>query len=133
MHVSTDKKHFGIIMSPAAKSTLQQVLDNYIDANQIHIEECIREALSNAFGCLLEAVHYLHQAKIKHRDLKPSNILLHDRRVLICDFGSTYDWGPVDREKSTEENQVETRKYKAPEFLKDLSSKPTTGRRTSSH
>ncbi len=123
----TDQEYFGIIMSPVAESNLQQLLDNYIDVNQIYLKE--REddckTLTVAFGCLLEAVRFLHCAKIRHRDLKPSNILLHDRRVLICDFGSTYDWGPVDRKESTEETQAGTRKYKAFEVLKDLGSKST--------
>ncbi len=122
----TDKEHFGIIMSPAAKLSLQDVLDKHVHANQIHVEERKDdlEALPIAFGCLLEAVRFLHHAKVKHRDLKPSNILLDGHRVLICDFGSTYDWEPVDREESTEESQIGTRKYKAPEVLKDLSSNP---------
>ena len=115
----TDKKDFGIIMSPAAKSTLQEVLSNYDVTNEILTARFKdkSESLRIAYGCLLEAVRYLHGQKIKHRDLKPGNILFHERRILICDFGSTYSW--ADREESTEDSQAGTRKYKAPEVLQD--------------
>ena len=120
----TDENHFGIIMSPAAESTLQEVLSNYDVTNEIHAPrfEDQSELLQTAFGCLLEAVRYLHDQQIKHRDLKPGNILVHERRILICDFGSTYNWEPADRKESTENSQAGTRRYKAPEVLQDPSS-----------
>ncbi|KAL8791324.1 MAG: hypothetical protein Q9195_005943 [Heterodermia aff. obscurata] len=120
----TDKSHFGIIMSPAAELTLRAILDHCDVVNEIYRPRFKdqKESLRTAFGCLLEAVRYLHDdQQIKHRDLKPGNILLHERRILICDFGSTYHWEPPDRKESTEDSQAGTRRYKAPEILQDPS------------
>ena len=120
----TEKDYFGIIMSPVAQSSLQHLLLDYTTSNQIHQRGDHLEVLEKAFGCLLEAVRYLHDANIKHRDLKPKNVLLSNKKVLICDFGSAYDWESTDREESTEASQAGTRKYKAPEVLQDSNSKP---------
>ncbi|KAG8533413.1 uncharacterized protein KY384_002196 [Bacidia gigantensis] len=119
----TDETSFCIVMSPVAESTLQGVLSGYTDRNELHnsAHDASRKALTKAFGCLLESVRYLHDdLKIRHRDLKTKNILIHDGRVLICDFGSAYDFEPSDRKESTEGGQAGTRKYKAPEVLDDL-------------
>lgn len=29
-------------------------------------------------GCLIQAIDYLHEIKIKHKDMKPANILIKD-------------------------------------------------------
>jgi serine/threonine protein kinase len=38
-------------------------------------------------GCLIQAVDYLHEMKIKYKGLKPANILVQGGHVLIADFG----------------------------------------------
>lgn len=35
----------------------------------------------------------INRKKIIHRDMKPLNILLHNDRVMICDFGLAIDLG----------------------------------------
>ena len=120
----TDEANFGFIISPVAESTLQELLSVYTSKNHIYKDKAVRKALFNAFGCLLDAVHYLHDAlNIRHRDIKPRNILIHNYRVLICDLGSAYDFEPPDQNESTEANRPPgTRKYKAPEVLESINS-----------
>ena len=115
----TDEESFGIIMSPVADTTLEKLLGKYVKENTIDMDKVDRKILSKAHGCLLEAVRYIHDVlNIRHRDLKPSNILVHNDRILVCDFGSAYDCEPPDRSETTEKSQAGTRKYKAPEVLK---------------
>lgn len=49
---------------------------------QLPVDEAVRIATSVA-----DAMSYAHRHGIVHRDLKPENILLHDRRLLVADFG----------------------------------------------
>ncbi|KAF2842419.1 hypothetical protein M501DRAFT_988639 [Patellaria atrata CBS 101060] len=41
--------------------------------------------------CLIYAIDYLHEMRIKHKDIKPSNILIGNRRILIANFGISKD------------------------------------------
>ena len=113
----TDELNFGLIVAPVAESTLEGLLKGYTTENKIDENNAVQEALENAFGCLLNAIHYLHdELKIRHRDIKPRNILMHDHRVLICDLGSAYDFESRDRKESTDSKRPPgTGKYKAPE------------------
>ena len=118
----TDVTSFGFIVYPAAKWNLQELLSRYISENHIHDYEDDQKALEGSFGCLLDAVRYLHdELQIKHRDIKPKNILMHNNRVLICDLGSAYNF--EDRKESTDNKRPPgTWKYKAPEVLESIDS-----------
>jgi serine/threonine protein kinase len=64
-------------------------------------------------GCLVSAIAYLHDQKIRHKDLKPSNILLSPGRLLLSDFGSATDFTLLSQ--SGTENGGGTLRYSAPE------------------
>jgi len=42
-------------------------------------------------GCLIQAIDYLHEVKIKRKNLEPTRILEQGGRVLITDFGIAKD------------------------------------------
>lgn len=64
-------------------------------------------------GCLVSAVAYLHDQKIRHKDLKPSNILLTSDNLILSDFGSATDFSHLSQ--SATDNERGTPKYFAPE------------------
>ncbi|KAH7402706.1 kinase-like domain-containing protein [Pyrenochaeta sp. MPI-SDFR-AT-0127] len=65
-------------------------------------------------GCLVSAVAYLHDQKIRHKDLKPSNILLSQDRLWLSDFGSATDFTLLS--ESATDNERGTPRYFAPEM-----------------
>lgn len=65
-------------------------------------------------GCLVSAIAYLHDQKIRHKDLKPSNILLSQDRLWLSDFGSATDFTLLSQ--SATDNERGTPRYFAPEM-----------------
>ncbi|KAI0440445.1 kinase-like domain-containing protein [Xylaria telfairii] len=103
----TDPKYIGLIMSPVAEMDLATYLDRTNGGG--HGE------LRTFFGCLVKALEYLHENKVRHKDIKPQNILVDRGRVLFTDFGLAFDFTNADR--STTFNTVIgfTPRYCAPE------------------
>jgi serine/threonine protein kinase len=64
-------------------------------------------------GCLISALSYLHDEKIRHKDLKPSNILLSNSRLWLSDFGSATDFSLLSQ--SATDNERGTPRYFSPE------------------
>jgi serine/threonine protein kinase len=90
-----------IIVSPVARYTLQQVLDDPHMRKEIHLEN---------FGSIALAISHLHRHNIIHADIKPSNILVVQDSWIITDFGASRTIGcrcPTSY----------TKKYAAPEVL----------------
>ncbi|KAL8666613.1 MAG: hypothetical protein Q9168_007453 [Polycauliona sp. 1 TL-2023] len=72
-------------------------------------------SLRSYFGCLANAVAYLHVKRIRHRDLKPANILVKDFKVYIADFGTARDWSLALNDATTDSDVPTTPAYMAPE------------------
>jgi tetratricopeptide (TPR) repeat protein len=103
----TDPKYMGLIMSPVADMDLSTYLAR---ADNVRYRE-----LRTFFGCLAQALAFLHEQKIRHKDIKPSNILVHSGNVLFTDFGLAFDF--TDKDGSTTASMVNgmTPRYCAPE------------------
>lgn len=100
----------GILMTPVADCDLRFFLDRAAQSQEEHF-------LRPFYGCLITAVHYLHQNRIRHKDLKPQNILLKGTKVLITDFGTALDWNDESRATTTGDPGPISITYAAPEVV----------------
>ena len=73
--------------------------------------------LRSFFGCLANALQYIHSIKVRHRDIKPHNILVKGDRVFLTDFGIALDWEELSRSTTTADS-AKTWLYAAPEVAK---------------
>jgi serine/threonine protein kinase len=73
--------------------------------------------LRSFFGCLANALKYVHDIKVRHRDIKPQNILVKADRVFISDFGIALDWENLSRSTTTADSG-KTWPYAAPEVAR---------------
>jgi serine/threonine protein kinase len=118
--------HFlGLLLYPVATCDLHTLFEDF-EARSLHSEQeekdfrlGIKTAdvptyLLSKMGCMVAAVEYLHDHKIRHKDLKPSNILLSPDRLLLADFGSATDFSLLSV-SATDNGERGTPKYFAPE------------------
>ncbi|EAQ85102.1 hypothetical protein CHGG_09116 [Chaetomium globosum CBS 148.51] len=83
------KKHIlGIAMYPPAQCNLHTFMDEVIQSPKE--ADWILPHLHTFFGCLAQAVAYLHRrsVQIRHKDIKPDNIVIDDFGLpVLTDFG----------------------------------------------
>ncbi|KAL8806499.1 MAG: hypothetical protein Q9182_001281 [Xanthomendoza sp. 2 TL-2023] len=109
----TDQKSVAFLMEPVADMNLLIFLENFSQDRNI-----MSPSLRSYFGCLANAVGYLHTKRIKHRDLKPENILIKDYKVYIADFGTAQDWSHAANDTTTDSGVPITARYMAPEVAR---------------
>jgi serine/threonine protein kinase len=114
------KDCLSIIMSQVADSDLAEYLQKTDEMDESRDKALRRQVMQAWPVCLIQAIDYLHEMKIKHKDLKTANILIMREEVLIADFGISKDL--IDEETTASlgaSGDVGTRMYCAPEVLAD--------------
>lgn len=68
----TDLKYVAMIMKPVAEMDLKQ----YLQTCGNSLIGAKRTLFRTYYGCLANALAYLHDSNIRHKDIKPNNILI---------------------------------------------------------
>ena len=106
----TDPQCFAFLMTPVADYNLFTYLQN--------VKLVQSPALRTFFGCLTNAIAYLHSVRIQHMDIKPENILIKDGIIYVADFGAANDWSTKER-STTWAAAPRTPRYMPPEIARD--------------
>jgi serine/threonine protein kinase len=80
-----------IVMSQVADTDMKKYLEKADSVGDGTERNALRKSIQTWPGCLIQAIDYLHEMRVKHRDLKPANILVKGGEVLIADFGVSKD------------------------------------------
>jgi serine/threonine protein kinase len=83
-----------------------------IFVEQVHVAAISR--LTRCYGCMAEAIAYLHDHGIRHKDPKPSQILLSPKGLWLADFGWSNDMSEYSQSATSGADNI-TAKYQAPE------------------
>jgi serine/threonine protein kinase len=84
VHSYTDPKYFALLMNPVGECNLSE----YYELARGSPDKL--SLLRSFFGCLANALQYVHSIKIRHRDIKPQNVLVKGERVYLTDFGKLH-------------------------------------------
>ncbi|KAJ4293791.1 hypothetical protein N0V88_005301 [Collariella sp. IMI 366227] len=110
------KKHIlGIAMYPPAMCNLRTFMEE-VFTNSTE-RKWILQQLHGYFGCLAQAVAYLHghKPRVKHKDIKPENIVIDDFGTpILTDFGLSKNF---ETGEYSEGPTPKTIKYAAPEAV----------------
>ncbi|KAK3984893.1 Hsp70 protein-domain-containing protein [Cladorrhinum sp. PSN332] len=109
----SDPKFFGLLMDPVGDYNLETFYDLASRAKNGDKLTLLR----SFFGCLAEAVAYLHAQQIRHRDIKPQNIIVRGDEVFVADFGIAFSWEHLTRATTTADSG-KTLIYAAPEVIR---------------
>lgn len=81
---SWDKELVLVIEPLANGGSLEDYLDNVRSPHDWTI-------LRRGFGCLSNALAFIHRTRIRHKDISLSNILVHQNELIFSDFGISLD------------------------------------------
>lgn len=106
----TDPECFAFLMEPVAQYNLSEYLQR-IGSHEF-------PTLRKFFGCLANAITYLHDQQMHHMDIKLDNILVKGGEVFVGDFGTVNDFSRKER-STTWSAAPRTPRYMSPEIARD--------------
>jgi serine/threonine protein kinase len=125
----TARKDLAILLYPAAETDLDAYMDAVLDDSNTSAPFATQEAFSKSairaiktlFGCLLNAIAFIHERNVKYLDIKPKNILVKRtksglQKVYVADFGVARSYTSA-AESETDTPVSVTRTYAAPEVV----------------
>jgi serine/threonine protein kinase len=125
----TVRKDLAILLYPAAEMDLDTYMDGVLDDYHTSAPLVAQETFSKSatrtiktfFGCLSNAIAFIHGRNVKHMDIKPKNILVKRtksglHKVYIADFGIARSYTSA-AESETDSPVSFTRTYAAPEVV----------------
>jgi serine/threonine protein kinase len=123
--VFTRGREFAVLMSPAATTNLQRILERFV--KDVPARQYLRGEFLKGFGCLSHTLCYMHNdMNTRHRDIKPQNILFdwpnnesRYTRFLWSDFGLAQKFSIQEGSATNSRFNRGTEKYVAPEVLTD--------------
>ena len=112
----TDPEYVAMLLEPVAIMSLK----DYLSSRGVSPElfETERKQFRCFYGCLANALNYLHEMKVKHKDIKPGNILIGQRlEIYITDFGSATEIAD-DISMTMSTARARTLRYQSPELFR---------------
>ncbi|KAK4622003.1 hypothetical protein CLAFUW4_07094 [Fulvia fulva] len=103
------KRALNILMSTVAECKLKEYLSEPTAYDK-------RSYMPEWYYSLASAVDYMHSLSCRHKDIKPANVLISGRKVLLSDFGTSYQFS-MDNSTSTGPGFM-TPRYCAPEVAR---------------
>jgi serine/threonine protein kinase len=113
----TWSNRFSILLSTVADTDLRKLLEEVDGIPNGQRRDEARDKLMSWAGCLIRALDYLHEMRVKHRDIKPSNILVKHNTVYLADFGTSKIIPHEHTTGTTGDYGAITIRYAAPEAL----------------
>lgn len=101
-------------MLPVAHIDLKQLLQQADSLGAGPARTTLLERMKSWPVCLIRAVDYMHEIRVRHKDIKPENILIRVDTVFITDFGISRDCAEFETITSGTVG-VYTPMYRAPE------------------
>jgi hypothetical protein len=113
----TDVGFIALLQFPVASMDL----GGFFNSNGILPSIEYNKVLRSFYGCLANALAFLHHNRIRHKDIKPANILVKELKVYLTDFGLATQWTEDALSHNTKETAGEfTPTYAAPEVVDNL-------------
>lgn len=107
------ENYWSMIMLPVADCDLKMFLEERC-VGAGYPKDAMR-MLDPWFGCLISALAYAHEERVKHEDIKPNNILIKGKKIYLTDFGTAKDFSEFEQSTVSDYFETGTPVYWAPE------------------